>query len=187
MHSSLFRAVARLDVLLRGILRGNFVDERFGLGLVGRVPVRDDFPALAVPLLYAPVPRALMVGAGNPDRLQHALEAEILDTCIREVEVLQTPADLLARQRLLAELFLRLADRLDPEHGVHHAAVVEDLADLAGLRRPLVPCIDVLLDVGMHGELACAMLKPSRLVACGLIACGSYIGLRARPPNTDHL
>src|SRR6266436_9348310 len=103
MRSAFFRAVARLDLLLRGILRGNIADERFGEGLVGRVPVGDDFPALAVPLLYARLPRALVVGAGNLDRLQHTLEAEFLETYIGEVEVLKTPTDLLTRQWLLAE------------------------------------------------------------------------------------
>src|SRR5437773_12362343 len=117
MSSAFFRAVARLDLLVRGILRGNFVDERFGLGLVGRIPVGDDFPALAVPLLYAPVPRALVVGAGNLDRLQHALEAEFLDTGLGEVEVLQSPTDLLAGQLLRAELFLPLPDRLQAVQG----------------------------------------------------------------------
>src|SRR3977135_4554994 len=107
MWSAFFRAVPRLNLLLRGVLRGNIVDERFGDGLVGRVPVGDDFPALAVPWLYAPLARALMVGAGNLDRLQHALEAEFLKTCIGNVEVLQTPTDLLARPRLFAQLFLR--------------------------------------------------------------------------------
>src|SRR3977135_3779786 len=116
MWSAFFRAVPRLNLLLRGILRGNIVDERFGDGLVGRVPVRDDFPALAVPLLYAPLARALVIGAGNLDRLQHTLETEFLETCIGDVEVLQTPTDLLARQRLLAELLLRLADCLPPAH-----------------------------------------------------------------------
>src|SRR5439155_8652987 len=149
MCSAFFRAVARPYLLLRGILRGDFVDERFGLGLVGRVPVGDDFPALAVPLLYAPFPRSLVVGAGNLDRLQHTLEAEFLETCFRQVEVLKTPTDLLARQRLLAELFLRRADRLHAEQGIHHAAVVENSADLAMLRRSFAPCIHVLLDVGM--------------------------------------
>src|SRR6266436_5203543 len=120
MHSAFFLAVARLNLLLRGILRGNIVDERIGDGLVGRVPVGDDFPALAVPLLYAPVPRALVVGAGNLNRLQHTLEAHFLNACFREVEVLKTPTDLLTRQRLLAELFLRLPDRLHAEHGIHH-------------------------------------------------------------------
>src|SRR3984893_1123586 len=111
MCSAFFQAAARLSRALRCILRGSCVDERFGDGLVGRVPVGDDFPALAVPLLYARLARALVVRAGNLDRLQHTLEAEFLETCIGDVEVLQTPTDLLARQRLLAELFLRLADR----------------------------------------------------------------------------
>src|SRR4030088_331863 len=116
MRSAFFRAVARLDLLLRGIFRGNIVDERFGDGWVGRVPVGEDFPPLAVPLLHAPLARALVVATGNLDRLQHALEAEFLETCIGDGEVLQTPTDLLARQRFLAELFLRLADRLHAEH-----------------------------------------------------------------------
>src|SRR5882757_4103045 len=126
MRSAFFRTVARLDLLLRGIFRGNIIDERFGDRLVGRVPVGDDFPALAVPLLYAPLARALVVGAGNLDRPQHALEAEFLEACIGEVEVLQTPTDLLARERLLAELVLGLADRLHAEHGIHQTAVIEN-------------------------------------------------------------
>src|SRR5258708_12560349 len=130
MRSAFFRAVARLDLLLRGILRGNILDERFGDGLVGRVPVGDDFPALAVPLLYAPLARALMVGAGNLDRLQHALEAEFLKTCIGDVEVLQTPTDLLARQRRLAELFLRLADRLPAQPAIHPPPLIHNFAPL---------------------------------------------------------
>src|SRR6516225_1739812 len=110
--SAFFRTVAGLDLLLRGVLRRDVIDERINEGFVGRVPVGDDLPALAIPLLYAPVARALVVGAGNPDRLQHPLEAELLEACIGEVEVLEPPTNLLARQRLLAELFLRLADRL---------------------------------------------------------------------------
>src|SRR5260370_24387214 len=102
MRSAFFRAVARLNLLLRGILRGNIVDERFGDGLVGRVPVGDDFPALAVPLLYPPHTRALVVGAGNLDRLQHALQAEFLATCIGDRAALPTPTDLLAPARHLA-------------------------------------------------------------------------------------
>src|SRR5882757_220500 len=122
MRSTFFRAVARLDLLLGGILRGNIVDERFGDGLVGRVPVGDNFPALAVPLLYARLARALVVGAGNLDRLQHILEAEFLETCTGDVEVLKTPTNLLARQWFLAELFLRRADRLHAEHAIHQPA-----------------------------------------------------------------
>src|SRR3981081_4857071 len=119
MRSAFFRAVARLDLFLRGILRGNIVDERFGDGLVGRVPVGDDFPALAVPLLYAPLARALVVGTGNLDRLQTALEAEFLETCIGDVEVLQTPTDLLARQRRLGETLLCRREFPPPAAGMH--------------------------------------------------------------------
>src|SRR5437660_8866995 len=68
MRSAFFRAVARLNLLLRGVLRGHITDERFGDGLVGRIPIGDDFPALAVPLLYPPLARALVVGPANPSR-----------------------------------------------------------------------------------------------------------------------
>src|SRR3984893_11503184 len=78
--------------------------------IVSRSPHLTSSPH-PVPRMSPPLARALVVGAGNLDRLQHALEAEFLETCIGDVEVLQTPTDLLARQRLLAELFLRLADR----------------------------------------------------------------------------
>src|SRR5262249_45580039 len=133
-HSSaFFRAVAGLELLVRGILRGDLIHKRVNEGFVGCVPVGDDLPALAVPLLYAPVARALMVGAGNPDRLQHPRESEFLEARIGEVEILEPPTNLLARQRLLAELFLRLADCLHAEHGIHDATVVENFADLARL------------------------------------------------------
>ena len=60
-------------------------------------------------------PARLMIGAGHLDRLQHALEAELLDAVGGDVEVLEAPPHLLAGQRLVAELLLRGADRLDAE------------------------------------------------------------------------
>src|SRR5258708_19720902 len=171
MRSAFFQAVARLNLLLRGILRGNILDERFGDGLVGGVPVEDAFPALAVQLLYAPLARALMVGAGNLDRLQHALEAEFLKTCIGDVEVLQTPTDLLARQRRLAELFLRLADRLHAEHGIHQTAVIENFAVLASLLQTFALSLALLFHFPFPRTLPSSLLNRHRRLASSSSPC----------------
>ena len=68
-----------VDLLVGGVLRRHVLDERLGDLLVGGVPVGDDLPLLAVPLLDAAVARAFVVGAGDLDRLQHAFEAQLLD------------------------------------------------------------------------------------------------------------
>jgi hypothetical protein len=62
--------------------------------------------------------------------LQLVLESKLLEAFRSEVEVFQAPPDLLAGQRLFAELLLRCADRFDAEHGVDEAADLEDLAGL---------------------------------------------------------
>src|SRR5262245_28219472 len=113
---ALLRAVARGDLLLRRVGRGHILDQRLGHLLVGCVPVGDHMPGLAVPLHDAAVARALVVGAGDPHGAQHALEAQLLDAIGGQTEVLEAPTHLLAGQRLLAVLLLRLAHRLDAQH-----------------------------------------------------------------------
>src|SRR5262245_14109369 len=76
---ALLRAVARGDLLLRGVVGRDLLHQRLGHLLVGGVPVGDDLPGLAVPLHDAPVARALVVGTGDLDRAQHAVEAQLLD------------------------------------------------------------------------------------------------------------
>src|SRR5262245_45683815 len=76
----------------------------------------------AVPGLDTAGTRALVVGAGHVDRLQHAFEAELLDAIGGDVEILEAPAHLLAGQRLLAEPLLRGADRFNTEHRVDQSA-----------------------------------------------------------------
>src|SRR5258707_12686647 len=104
VRSALLRAVARGDLLLRCVLAGRVLDQRFDDGIVGGEPVGDHLPLLAVPLVDAAETGALVVAAGDLDRSDHALEAELLDAVGREVEMLEAPAHLFAGHRLVAEL-----------------------------------------------------------------------------------
>src|SRR5688572_16273278 len=110
-QSAFLRAVARRDLLVRGVLGGRLLDHGIKDRTVSLVVVGDDLPRLAVPLMHAGFVGALMVLARQLDRLQHAFEAELLDAICRKIEVFKTPADLLARHRLIAELLLGIAYR----------------------------------------------------------------------------
>src|SRR6476469_1212369 len=50
-RSALLGAVARRDLLLRRVLAGDVLDQRRQDRVVGSVPVGDDLPLLAVPLV----------------------------------------------------------------------------------------------------------------------------------------
>src|SRR6185437_8063795 len=103
-------AVARRELLLFGVLLRRRLDHRaedLHVGLVAAV--RHDVPLLAVPGLDHRGVRALVVLARRLDRLHEAGHAELLDHVGRDRQVLEAPADLLAGERLLAELLLRLA------------------------------------------------------------------------------
>src|SRR5690348_14420338 len=115
------------ELLLGRVLGRRVLDQRLDHVVVRRVPVRRDVPVLAVPGLDAGGAGALVVGAAHLDRLELAFEAELLEAVGREIEVLETPAHLLAGHRLVAVVRHRGADRLDAEHSVDQAAHVEDL------------------------------------------------------------
>src|SRR5262249_24480454 len=120
---ALLRAVARGDLLLRRVLLGRRLDQRLDDGVVAGGPVRDHVPLLAVPLVDAAQPRALVVGAGHLERADHALKAKLLDAVGGEVEMLEAPAHLFPGHRLVAELGHGNADRLGAQHRVDQAAV----------------------------------------------------------------
>src|SRR6516164_7307051 len=122
---ALLRAVACGDLLLRRVLLSRRLDQRLDDGVVAGEPVRNDVPLLAVPLVDAAQPRALVVGAGHLERADHALEAELLDAVGSKIEMLEAPAYLLAGHRLVAELGHGRADRLGAQHRVDQATVVE--------------------------------------------------------------
>src|SRR5262245_63488123 len=110
---SVRQQAAGRDLLLCRVLSRSLLDHGRDHAVVAGVPVGRDLPVLAVPGLDAPHTRALVVGAGHLDRLQHAFEAELLEPFRRQVEVFEAPPDLLPSQWLLAEPLLRGADGLD--------------------------------------------------------------------------
>src|SRR5262245_13670822 len=122
-------------LLLAAVALG--VAERLGLVDGGRLdlgahdllhrlhPVRDDVPLLAVPLLDQQGAAAFVVFAADLDRVGEALQPKLLQPLLREVEILETPADLLGARRLTLGALHPRADRLGGEHRVDDAAVVE--------------------------------------------------------------
>src|SRR2546426_7970622 len=115
---SIRHQAAGRDVLLGGVLCRGLLDHGRNNGIVGRDPIRRDIPFFAIPGLDAARPRAFVISARDLDRLQLVLEAELLEPLRSQVEIFEAPSDLLAGQRLLAELLLRCADCFDAEHGI---------------------------------------------------------------------
>src|SRR5687767_5804147 len=100
-RSALLGAVADGELLLLGVLLRRGVDHRLQHLVVRLVPVGNHRPFGAVPLLDAAGTRAFVVVAGHLERLQHALESELLETGGADIEVLDTPAHLLAGERFV--------------------------------------------------------------------------------------
>src|SRR6516164_7783163 len=128
-HVSVGQAAGR-DVLFSRVFCRRVLDHGCDHVVVTDVPVGRDLPVLAVPGLDAPGARAFVVGARHLDRLEHVPETELLEAVGADVEILETPAHLLASHRLLTELLLCGADRLDPEHSGDQPADVKDVPSL---------------------------------------------------------
>src|SRR6202162_2476132 len=122
----LLGAVTRRDSLLLCVGRRRLLDHRPHDRLVRLDPVGDQLPFRPVPLLKLDRAAPLMVHAGDLDRLEEVVGAELLQALLVEVQVLQAPPDLLAVQRLLAEFRLRGADRLGGSGPGGYAAGVGD-------------------------------------------------------------
>src|SRR5262249_29985375 len=125
-------AVARRDVVFLGVLHRALLDHRTNQRLVRLDPVADDLPLRPVPLLELHRSSALVVGAGDLVGLDEAGRPQLREPGVIDLDVLQSPAHLLAGERLLAELPLGDADALDGDDPGEHSAVVEDAPD-AGL------------------------------------------------------
>src|SRR6478672_2057177 len=107
-------AVAGSDALLLRVLRGVRLDHGTHQLAVGLHPVGQHLPLRAVPLLELHQAGAFVVVARDLDGRHQAGRAELLETLVVDVEVLDAPAHLLAGDRLaLPVLSLREADRLD--------------------------------------------------------------------------
>src|SRR5882672_11369657 len=142
----LCRAVALRVVELLAFRDGLRLDLRTDHVAHRRNPVRHDLPLLAIPLLDEYGAVALVVLAGHLDGVGEALHAELDEPLLRQVEVLEPPPHLLGREHLVAVLSHRGADRLDGEHGVGDAAVVERRAHVLLLPGAFALVINVLDD-----------------------------------------
>src|SRR5437867_3408556 len=118
------------QVLFGGVFLGRRLDHRAHQLLIGFDPVGDELPGLAVPLMDPGAARPGVVLAAYLDRAKQPLEAKLRQLVGRQVKSFQAPADLLAGHRLVAELALGGAHRLDREQRIDHAAVVQHGADI---------------------------------------------------------
>src|SRR5262249_29184661 len=150
-------------------------------------PLRDDRPFLAVPLLNEERAVALVVVARHLDRVREALQAELIESLLRQVEVLEAPSHLLAGGRSVAELGHGRPDGLDREHRVDDATVVERRSDVFLLRRSLPLVVDVLDDVLVGLEPRARRVEGGALVALGSGAGGNHVRLTGRPPVADQV
>src|SRR6266536_223088 len=183
----LLRAVALGVVELLAFHDGLCLDLRPDDVAHRRDPPRHDLPLLAVPLLDQQGSAALVVLAGDLDRVREALHAELVEPLLRQVEVLESPPDLLAREHLVAVLAHRGANRLDGEHGVDNAAIVERGAHLLLLPGTLALVIDVLDDVLEDPEVGARSMECRSLVSLGAVPGGDHVGVAGGPPVADEV
>src|ERR1700747_3308159 len=123
-------AVAGCDLLLDGVLVRALLDHLVDQRAVARHERCQGLEFLPVPLLELDHARALVIGATRLDWREQPGGTELLQTRFAQVEMLETPAHLLGRHDLaLAEVVLRLADRLDDHDRVRDASRVIDRAD----------------------------------------------------------
>src|SRR6267142_4152473 len=183
----LLRAVALRVVELLAFLDGRRLDLRTDDVAHGLDPLRNDLPPLAVPLLDEHGAIALVVLAGDLDRPREALHAELVEPLLRQVEVLEPPPDLLAREHLVAVLAHRGADRLDGEHGVGDAAVVERRAHVLLLPGALALVIDVLHDVLEDPEVGARSMEGRSLVGLGTVTSRDDVSVASRPPVANEV
>src|SRR5207249_8476009 len=100
----LLRAVAHRVAELLRLLDSRRLDLRPDHVAHRRDPVGDDVPLLAVPLLDQDGAVALVVLAGDLDRVREGLLADLLERLLGLVEILEVAAHLLAGERLVVLL-----------------------------------------------------------------------------------
>src|SRR6516165_5233411 len=150
-------------------------------------PVGDKLPVLPVPLLDANLAVALVVVAGECNRHHQPIGTELGDALRCNIEVLVPPLHLLALERLLAELALRSADRLEVVDRVDDAPVVEYLTDLVASRVPAILVIDGFEDVLNCVVVLAGAVEGARFIADRRLAGRHDMGLGARPPHADEV
>src|SRR5690606_35022128 len=180
-------AVTRRDALLLGVRIRDAPDHRPQDLHVRLVDLGIHVPGLAVPGHDLRTVDAHVVHAARGDRVHEALEAELLDPRLVDVQVLEAPADLLARHRLVAVAAHRLPDRFDRERVADHDAVVVDLTYCLARAAGLAIVEDggeVLL---MDLALAAGGEQGQGAAALGAITGRYHVGFPARVPDAEEL
>src|SRR5690606_35240267 len=106
------------------------------------VDLRVRVPGFAIPCHDLRAVDAHVVDAARRDRVHVALEAELLDGGIVDVQVLEAPADLFTGHRLVAVAAHRLLYGFDGEHRADHTAGMVDLPDLLARTARLALVVD---------------------------------------------
>src|SRR3546814_81519 len=137
--------------------------------LVGLIPIGHDLELGAIPLDDAGPVVAHVVAARCLDRTHQLGEAQLFKAFLGDVQVLETPANLLARHVLaLAVFFLGGAYGFDLQHGDHHAARVCDGAHILAVGiGTLTLVVHVLFQVFVHLAVVGAVMDGDAVVALG--------------------
>src|SRR5579883_981619 len=148
-------AITDRDPLLLGVPRRRLLDDGAQELAIGLDPVAYPPELRAVPLHEAHGAAAFVVGARELDGLKQAHRAELLQAAFVDVDVLETPADLLTGQRLIAELGLGDAYGFDVEYAIVDPEVVIPGADPLRIGHvPLAGLKHVLVDLSQDWEIA---------------------------------
>src|ERR1043166_5637940 len=176
-------AVARCNVVLLGIVGGRLLKLRpYDLAHGGN-PVGELLPLFAVPLLDKDWAIAFMVIAGHLDRSRKPREPQFLQACLRQVEMLEPPPHLLTRQWLVAEFGHGCAYGFRVVHSIDKTTVVQDFADIIGLRRSLVAVVDLLENGGVQRKICANAMKIARLIPFGSLARRDHVCFSCSKPK----
>ena len=161
---------AQLPIVLLGIVCGRLLKLRpYDLAHGGN-PVGELLPLFAIPLLDKDRAIAFMVLAGHLDWSCKPLEPQFLQACLRQVEMLKPPPHLLTRQWLVAEFGHGRAHGFYVVHGIDETTVVQDFADIIGLRRRLVAVVDLLENGSVRRKICANAMEIARLIPFGSLA-----------------
>src|ERR1700712_3587153 len=95
-RSSFLRAIPRRDALALAVVDRGLFQQRPHQRAIAVDPVGDEVPLHAVPLLDLDATRSFVIAAAGLHRWHEAGRVQLLETRVRQVEMLERPADLVA-------------------------------------------------------------------------------------------
>src|SRR5258706_5259388 len=182
-------AVAWRDLLFRRVFAGGLLGHLAHHRAVAGHERHHLLEPIAVPHLELDHARAFVVDATRLDGREESRRAQLLDASLGEIEVLESPAQLLRRHDLaLAVIGLRDAKRLDDDDAVDHAARVHDVAEPRRiLEIALVGAVHLGLDVLHHRKARPGRGERRADITLGGVAGRNHILFRSGPPDAQQL